>query len=361
MLSDHQISATKVRMASNCELRYGLSYEDVFQEDRERLEGMGYQFTKKVKKLIMPVMDYNFFGDLMHHMFENFFNSNFKTPDSFRKSGYMNWDLRTEDATRRYGGVLFRNVDKQIVYHMRTGLILPKFFEENIEQKNKPVEAEKKIDMKIARKGFVLVVKGKRELIYKSPDGLVVRDYKTGHHYGDEFDIEKNPQFPIYSYVTEQETGERPLVELYIPGRLHSPEFAKNGERIPPEFLLAADKQPNTIVERHQFTHEDHMRVREIILEGDDRITQIRRKIYSGKRLEPNYGPLCRTCPHSYLGTCDLYTGSNKFSDMGMRAHMEKVASLNFKEGQKKRPKKKSVVKGQLSLKFRQSRTQSYP
>jgi len=257
----------------------------------------------------MPEMDYNFYGSVIHSLLGQFFKMNFKSPDSFTKKGYFQWHLELNNLAEEGKSVLFRREEKIGRYLSKMKLLLPKFYEENIHEKRKDDVVESRFKVFIETPNFLIQVTGSRDWVRESENSLVVRDYKTGRYRGTEFELEQNPQFGVYSFATEKETGKRPVIEAYYPG-LHIHEDSRP---VADQYKL---EETPTIRETCEFTHEDHLTVKDMILDGVDKIISLRQKLAGEKRIEPVYGEHCRRCPHSYSGACDLYTGANKFPEV---------------------------------------------
>jgi hypothetical protein len=165
----------------------------------------------------------------------------------------------------------------------------------------------------------------------RNGDEILVRDYKMGARKGDEFDIEKDVQLGVYSFLIEKTEKRRPVVESYIPGY---------------------DDVETSIV-RKQFTNDDHERVKEIIIKTFEKMNELNIKLVEKQKIEPNYSEHCRFCNHTYSGACDKYTNEgwiDTFSNSALKVSLvDREKDETQRKSAKKRPRKD---KNQYEMKF---------
>jgi len=200
------MSASKLSMLNGCKRAYKLRY---------------------VERIRVPMSIRLAFGTAIHHMLEDFYKKNYKSPDTFVNSWNVYWYLvgsieNDNELSEKYGN-FYKGIKKRygtisvhkeesrryiLGWYKRLGAdILTRFY---IRHKNKPkpIAIEKRFNIKFD--GFKLT--GNMDRIDEFKNGLAISDYKTDKKCPSKNDLilRKHHQFTVYRLAFKELYNQEP-------------------------------------------------------------------------------------------------------------------------------------------------------
>lgn len=251
---------------------------------------------------------FNAFGRAMHSIFRTFYNPKrkFKTRISYAKSFIGQWKF----YRRIYPIAFSPNATKGLHEYAELGAGMAQhFFDENIGERENVDYAnlEKEFNLSIYAGNFLVGFNGKIDKMHSENGRPVITDYKTGTTRPKIEELRRNMQFPGYSYVGKQLTGEIPRIDVHYPG-YRKVMLSKNWKKMEE----SGDGVPAEVIQL-SFSDEDHNTFIDRLNDTGKKRVDILKRAKEEKGLSASYGHHCHHCPYSISGECDAYTGEGKF------------------------------------------------
>jgi hypothetical protein len=285
---DFRISPSQMNVLEACELRWALEHVDELREQYRAHDVV--LVSRNRDRMVRPQFIFNAFGTVTHSMFDRFYRQNFRTPESFAGAWKGAWyRFMSENA------IMFNSNSPGNTladYSKRGAAMAARYFEENIDRRDRKPEIEKPYRLLVRTQNFSVMFIGRTDQVDREGGTPVITDFKTGKHRLTEEELRAGPQLPGYSFQYEQRHGEMPRIRVYFPGY--------------------GDVKTECV--ELEFSKEEHEKFVERLEKDGQRLADILERVRSGRRLGANYGYHCSYCPFSVSGECDAYTGQNKFA-----------------------------------------------